>query len=79
MGCRSTKLISLREQRLDARYIMASTQWKLTFVQPDSRTHDVVAESIYILDTGGDTPKIVFYLAKQDLMQVLRDRGLLGA
>lgn len=81
LGCRSTELISLREQRLDARYIMASTQWKLTFVQTENQAqaHDVIAESIYVLDTGGDKPKIVFYLANQDLMQVLRDRGLLGA
>ena len=79
LGCRSTELISLREQHLDARYVMASTQWKLTFVQPENRTQDVVAESIYILDTGGDAPKIVFYLACQDLMQVLKDCGLLAA
>ena len=79
LGCRSTELISLREQRLDARYVMASTQWKLTFVQPENKTQDVVAESIYILDTGGDAPKIVFYLANQDLMQILKDRGLLAA
>ena len=79
LGCRSTELISLREQRLDGRYIMASTQWKLTFVQAENRTQDVVAESIYILDTGGDTPKVVFYLANQDLMQILKERGLFVA
>lgn len=79
LGCRSTELISLGEQRLDARYVMASTQWKLTFVQAENQTQAVVAESIYIVDTGGDAPKIVFYLANQDLMQVLKERGLLAA
>jgi len=84
LGCRSTELVSLRENRLDARYVMASTQWKLTFARPESAPQDVVAESVYILDTGGDgadasEPKIVFYLANQDLMQVLKDRGLLPA
>lgn len=84
LGCRSTELVSLREHRLDARYVMASTQWKLTFAQPESASQDVVAESVYILDTGGDgaaasESKIVFYLANQDLMQVLKERGLLPA
>lgn len=84
LGCRSTELVSLRENRLDARYVMASTQWKLTFAQPECAPQDVVAESVYILDTGLDgaaasEPKIVFYLANQDLMQVLKDRGLLPA
>ena len=78
LGCRSTILISLREQRLDARYVMASTQWKLTFNLTENRTEDVVVESAYILDTGGDAPQIVFYLANQDLMQMLKDRGLLA-
>ena len=84
LGCRSTKLVSLRESRLDARYVMASAQWKLTFVRPENASHDVVAKSVYILDTGGDgaagsEPKIVFYLANQDLMQVLKERGVLPA
>jgi hypothetical protein len=79
LGCRSTELISLHEQRLDARYIMASTQWKLTFARPENSPQEVIAKSVYILDTGEDEPKIVFYLANQDIMQVLKDRGLLAA
>lgn len=84
LGCRSTRLISLREQRLDTRYVMASTRWMLTFVQSENQTHDIVADSIYILDTGGDAPfaaepKIVFYLASQDLVHILKERGLLPA
>ena len=42
-------------------------------------TEDVLAESVYIVDTHGDEPKIVFYLANQDLMEVLRERGILVA
>jgi len=77
LGCRSTELVTLTETRLDARYTMASTQWKMTFARPGSEPQDVVAESVYIVDTGGAEPKIVFYLANQDLMQVLKERGLL--
>ncbi len=79
LGCRTTELVELSETRLDARYTMARTQWKMTFARPESDAEDVVAESVYILDMGGDEPKVVFYLASQDLMQVLKDRGLLAA
>jgi len=84
MGCLSSQLVSLTEERLDARYILARTQWKMSFERPDIEQQDVVVESAYIVDTGGkDAPpesaKIVFYLANQDLMQIVKDRGLLPA
>ena len=79
LGCRSTELVSLRETRLDARYIMATTQWRMHFEPAGAQPQDVFAESVYIVDTGGDEPKIVFYLANQDLMQTLKERGLLAA
>ncbi len=76
LGCQSTTLVSLRETRLDARYVLASTQWRMTFGQGQSQTEDVVADSVYIVDTGAEAFKIVFYLASQDLIQVLKDRGI---
>src|SRR5215469_16060894 len=51
MGCRSSKLVSLTEERLDARYILARTQWKMSFDRPDIEPQDVVVESAYIVDT----------------------------
>jgi len=79
LGCRSTQLVWLREQRLDARYSLATTQWQMNFEPQDRQPEQVVVESVYIVDTSGDMPKIVFYLANQDLMQVLRERGILAA
>jgi hypothetical protein len=76
LGCRSTKLVSLREQRLDPRYVLATTQWSMTFARPDLPPQDVLAESVFIVDTGRDQPKVVFYLANQDLVQILKDRGI---
>ena len=78
LGCRSTALVSLRETRLDGRYVLASTQWRMTFERGQGEAQDVVAGSVYIVDTGGEAFKIVFYLANQDIMQVLKDRGLLA-
>ncbi len=86
MGCRSTELVSLTEKRLDARYVLADTQWRMTFERADIAPQEVVVESVYIVDTGeaaeaggSDGGRIVFYLAKQDIMQIVRERGLLPA
>lgn len=82
LGHQSTELVSLRENRLDARYVLAGTQWKMTFARPGNEPQDVVVDSAYIVDTGGPqaaAAKIVFYLAQQDLMQVLKDRGIVSA
>jgi hypothetical protein len=81
----STELVSLRENRLDARYILAGTQWKMTFARSEGPPQDVVVDSVYIVDTGGSADaaagvaKIVFYLANQDLIEVLKDRGIVSA
>jgi hypothetical protein len=79
LGCRSTALASLRQTRLDARYVMASTQWRMTFAQDHREPQDVTADSVYIVDTGTEPFKIVFYLASQDLVQILKDRGIAPA
>jgi hypothetical protein len=79
LGCRSTALASLRQTPLDGRYVMASTQWRMTFAQDHNEPQDVTADSVYIVDTGTDPFKIVFYLASQDLMQFLRERGIAPA
>jgi hypothetical protein len=76
LGCQSTALVSLEERPLDPRYVMASTRWRMTFARNGAKAEDVLVDSIYIVDTGGEAFKIVFYLASQDLMQILRQRGI---
>ncbi len=76
LGCQSTTLVSLVETRLDARYVLANTRWRMSFVRGQVEPQDVVADSVYIVDTGAEPFKIVFYLANQDLMQVLKERGI---
>ena len=69
----------MSEQRLAARYVMAATQWKMTFVRTGAKPEEIVVDSIFIVDTGSNSPKIILYLANQDIMQILKDRGLLPA
>jgi hypothetical protein len=77
LGCRSTSLVSLDHNRLDARYVVAKTRWRMTFLQ-EGTTREALADSTYIVDTSGESFKIVFYLAHQDHMTMLREHGILA-
>lgn len=79
LGAKPAKLVSCRENRLDARYVMAETRWQITFVRDAHSAAEVFADSLFIVDTAGDSAKIVFYLAHQDLLATLRDQGILPA
>ncbi len=76
MGCRSTDLISLRETTLGNHYVMAETEWQMTFAQGEKSPEEVRVASTFIVYTGDKQPKIVFYLPQHDVMALLRDRGV---
>ena len=77
LGCKPAVLVNLNETRLDARYVLAKTKWRFEFARtnPEEAEH-VLADSTYLVDTGNEEFKIVMYMAHQDIMQVLRDRGI---
>jgi hypothetical protein len=77
LGAQPSKLVSCEETRLDHRFVMAETRWLLTFIQEEQPPREALADSLFILDTAGAPPKIVFYLAHQDLLATLRDKGIL--
>jgi hypothetical protein len=79
LGCRSTFLVSLEEIPLDARYVLARTRWQMTFIRHDADPEQVLANSTFLVDTAAEEFKIVLYLANQDIMQVLKDRGIAPA
>jgi hypothetical protein len=76
MGCRSTKLDSVVVTKLDERYVMAQTKWRMGFARGDGQVKDVAVGSTYIIDTR-DEPKILFYLTHQEITTVLREAGIL--
>lgn len=78
LGCQSATLVSLQETQLDARYVMAKTKWQMTFGQ-NGNTRNIVVDSTFLLDSGADGFRILLYLPHQDIMQVLKDRGVLRA
>jgi hypothetical protein len=78
LGCKPAVLVNIEETQLDARYSLAKTTWRFDFVRADSPEHEeVLADSTFLVDTGEVEFKIVMYMAHQDIMQVLRDRGIL--
>jgi hypothetical protein len=76
MGCQSTVLISLRETRLGNHYVMAETEWQMTFARGERSPEEIRVASIFIVYTGDEQPKIVFYLPQQDAMALLKNRGM---
>jgi hypothetical protein len=80
LGCKPAALVSLHETQLDSRYVLAKTTWRFDFARADSSEPDqVLADSTFLVDTGEEEFKIVMYMAHQDIMQVLRNRGILNS
>ena len=78
LGCKPAVLVSLHETQLDARYVLAKTTWRFDFARANSgEAEQVLADSTFLIDTGEEEFKIVMYMTHQDIMQVLRDRGIL--
>jgi hypothetical protein len=78
LGSKPAVLVNLQETHLDARYVLAKTTWRFDFVRanPEEAEH-ILADSTFLIDTGEEEFKIVMYMAHQDIMQVMRDRGIL--
>ncbi len=79
MGLISSSLDSFEETLLDSRFILARTTWRMRFAPQECDPQDVLLYSTLIVDTGGESPKIVLYLANSDWMAVLRERGIVAA
>jgi hypothetical protein len=76
LGCESTSLAALEQTWLDGRFVLAKTRWRMRFVQAEG-ARDVLADSVFLVDTSGAAMRIVLYLAQQDLTTMLREHGIL--
>jgi hypothetical protein len=74
-GLQATALASLQETRLDARFVLANIQWRMTFARDKREPQDVLVDSVFIVDL--EIEKIVFYLANQDIVKVLKESGII--
>ena len=76
LGSRGSELVSLVETPLGARYTLARTRWRMTFVRPDLPKQQIEVDSSFLIDT--ETQQILVYLAHQDIFAILRQRGILS-
>ena len=79
LGRQSTTLDSISQTKLDPRYTLVETEWRMVFVSAERLRNEVLASSAFIVASEGEEMKIVFYLAHRDIMAILRDRGILPA
>ncbi len=70
LGCKPAVLVKLNETQLDGRYVLAKTTWRMDFPPAESRdAEQLLVDSTFLVDTGGEKFKIVVYMAHQDIMQ----------
>lgn len=74
-GSHRTRLASMEERPLGDRYVLVETEWVMEFETGE----EVALRSTFIVHRTEEGLKIVFYLAHQDLMAVLKERGILTA
>jgi hypothetical protein len=79
VGLRSTELVRIQTDALDARFSTARAQWRMLFARGTQPEQEVRVESTFLVDTGIEPFQIVLYLAHQDIMAVLKKRGILAA
>jgi hypothetical protein len=77
VGRSITTLASVKETRLDDRYVLLKTEWLVKFGRGDGRGEELILRSTFVLSRSDDGLKVVFYLSHEDLMSVLRGKGLL--
>lgn len=79
IGCRPAILVSLEETELDDRYTMARMRWQWRVERGEAATVEITLGSTVILQRSGEGLQIVLYLNHEDIVSVLRQRGLLPA
>lgn len=77
IGFQFVKIVPFEEIQLDPHYRMVKTHGSMRFEKTPGQPVDVNNDAVYILFMQGDSPKIVFDLTHEDLIQVLQAHGLL--
>lgn len=77
VGCQETVLVGLEETALTDRYSLVRAQFRWHFQAASGQPATVTLPSTFIVDRGGDSPQIVLYMNEQDVVSLLRERGVL--
>jgi len=75
IGCQGTALVGFEETALTDRYSLVRAQFRWLFNGANDQPAVITLPSTFIVDRGGDSPRILLYLNERDVMSVLRERG----
>jgi hypothetical protein len=78
-GHSETALVGFEETALTERYALVRAQFRWRFESANGEPLTIALPSTYVVDRGGDSPRIVVYMNEQDVVSVLRERGVLPA
>jgi hypothetical protein len=76
IGRRSTSLLNVTEQALDAHYVITTSDWKWTFEPQGQAPFELTLSATHILHRGPEGFRIVFYRSG-DVIGALRQQGRL--
>ena len=74
---RDTALVGFEETALTDRYALVRAEFRWRFQAAGDETLTVTLPSTFIVDRGGDSPRVMVYMNEQDVVSVLRERGVL--
>ncbi|HJZ73670.1 MAG TPA: hypothetical protein VKE51_18140 [Vicinamibacterales bacterium] len=77
VGYQDTALVGFEETTLTDRYALVRAQFRWHFQAANGEPATVTLPSTFVVDRGGDSPCIVLYMNEQDVVSVLRERGVL--
>jgi len=76
IGLLESKVISIDETSLDAKYLLVKTVWSMTFAKPTGSNKEIRTSATYILERTGEGLVIVFQIDHQDLTEKVKELGL---
>ncbi len=76
-GHRVSRLVERRDVQIGDRYVMVDTRWEMEFAPEGKPGENLNVGSAFLIDMGGPEPKILAYLAHQDIFRLIQERGLL--
>ncbi len=77
-GLVKTTLASLDVTASTERHVVVNSTWAMSFETKREGSVTIPVSSTFMIDMAGEDPKILVYLAHQDIMQILRDQGMLA-
>jgi hypothetical protein len=75
VGRRSSSLLRVDEQTLDAHYVMTTSEWRWEFEPENQAPFDLTLSATHVLHRAPEGLRIVFYRSG-DVMGALRQRGV---